>query len=396
MFRLYKNPEAKQWLLVSVVLSIGIGLLFVFLYHTITQQYQSQLDTHLINALAVEQTPDSVLDILQNNPLSDETLNEIERLTQLQVSTPKLNTATLQWTLLLAWGIFSAVLFGTVHVLLQAFYNRIAQTSHFAQSLLENSSPIDIRSYQEGALSQLQNDLYHMAVQLHQSAEKSTQHKQYLAQHIADISHQIKTPLTSLHVLTDQLQLLPVSQREDQYIDLLVAQTDRIEELVQALLLLSRLDADAVTLKQEAINLYQCLATLSDQLNVLAKHKDIQFSITTDDTDSQFIGDTFLISEAIGNVIKNAIDHAEPHSSIVITMTSNIFYTECRIFNKGKAISQDDLPYIFDRFYRGQYANKNGVGIGLSIAYEIIDRHKGKITAENQPDGVCFTITLPK
>lgn len=396
MFHLYKNPEAKKWLLVSCLLAIGVGVLFVFIYQTTTQHYQTQLDTQLIKAMAVEQTPDSVLDILQNKTLSDETAREIDRLTQLKMSTPKLDTATLQWTLLLAWTIFTAVLFGTVHVLLKAFYKRIAQTSHFAQSLLENSAPVDIRSYQEGALSQLQNDLYHMAVQLHQSAEKSAQHKQYLAQHIADISHQIKTPLTSLHVLTDQLQLLPVSQREDQYIDLLVAQTDRIEELVQALLLLSRLDADTLTLKQESINLYNCLVTLTNQLNVLAQHKHTQFDITTDDSDLHLTGDTFLISEAIGNVMKNAIDHADRHSAIEITVTSNIFYTECRIFNKGKAISQEDLPYIFDRFYRGQYANKNGVGIGLSIAYEIIERHKGKITAENQPDGVCFTITLPK
>ena len=209
---------------------------------------------------------------------------------------------------------------------------------------------------------------------------------------MADISHQLKTPLTSLSVLNDLLSDNPDEEKEALFLERMRAQLQRIEWLVSSLLKLSRLDAGAVIMKRDKIMVRdlvdKTLASLALPLEVKALTVHLE-----GDAGVNFTGDFEWSAEALINIIKNCIEHTPEEGALKIAFAQNPIFTVINIADSGAGIAPEDLPHIFTRFYKGKNAAPDQVGIGLAMARAIVEKQGGDITVKSDPgSGSQFTI----
>ena len=258
--------------------------------------------------------------------------------------------------------------------------------AYLARVYADGPSP-DIRDNREGELSILKNDIYKLTVTLREQAD-------LLAAALGDISHQIKTPLTSLLVLTDLLAdpALPPETR-DTFLSQVSAQLTRIQWLVASLLELSRMDAGVVAFKKEPVSLRKLAQDALCALAVPLEVKNITASVRCPGA-LLWQGDEGWTREALTNVLKNCAEHTPPGGALTVTCAENALHTSITVEDSGPGIPPEDLPHLFERFYRGKNAGQGSVGIGLSLAKAILQNQNGDITAENTGCGARFTIYL--
>ena len=257
---------------------------------------------------------------------------------------------------------------------------RLAMEVHRFQ---RSSSRINLASYSEGELSYLSSEIGKMAVKLTEQTEMLQKDKNYLADAISDISHQLKTPLTSMSMMADFLRSpsLPEEKREE-FTGNIRTQLARIEWLVSALLKMARLDAGAVVLKCRPVNVAGLIQKASAHLMIPMELKNQRFVVDCGE-DISFDGDIDWMSEALANIFKNCMEHMDPGKTLRVRAEKNPVYVRMDIRDEGCGIDQEDLPHIFERFYRGKNASSESVGIGLAMAAQIIHRQNGDIQVES-------------
>lgn len=263
-------------------------------------------------------------------------------------------------------------------------YQRISSLADDINQVLHGDSSIDFDSYSEGELSILHSEIYKMTIRLREQQQTLTREKAYLADSIADISHQIRTPLTSINLLIGLLSEPKLTDaRRQQLIHELYELLSRIDWLITTLLKISRLDAGTVQFKQEQVSLEELLKKSCVTLLIHA--------------DGAFRGDLSWTSEAIGNIVKNCMEHTPEGGRIEIDAAENALYSEIIIKDNGTGISPEDLPHIFERFYKGKDSDGKSFGIGLALSRMIITGQGGTVKAENRkPAGAMFTIRFYK
>ena len=272
---------------------------------------------------------------------------------------------------------------------------KINEISNYMNSVLNGNYSLDIRSYEEGRLSILKNDIYKITVKLKEQTDMAINEKNNLEMILSDISHQIKTPLTSMYVINDLLKSDKLSKKEKiEFLNKNESQLERIEWLVTSLLKLSRLDNGFVKLKKEKVEVAKlidnCLNPLLIPIELknqyVVKHID-QFEIDIDFN---------WFSEAIINILKNAHEHTNAFGTIKVEASDNSMYSSIIISDNGTGISKQDLPHIFERFYKGNN-QKESIGIGLNMAKKIIDLSGGEINVLSTPtEGTTFIIKIYK
>jgi signal transduction histidine kinase len=224
-------------------------------------------------------------------------------------------------------------------------------------------------------------------------AEMMKKDRQSLADALSDISHQLKTPLTGMQVAIDLLcdgNLPP--DKQDEFLKVIRTQFKHTEELITALLKLSKLDAKTIAFKHEEINVKELIQKAIQPLQIIIELKQQNLTLTGDD-DIVFIGDEFWSMEALANIIKNGVEHTGVGGQIQIEWQENPIYTEIKISDEGEGIAKEDLPYIFQRFYKGKNSKPESIGIGLAMAQSIINEQSGRISISSQADiGTSFTI----
>lgn len=202
-------------------------------------------------------------------------------------------------------------------------------------------------------------------------------------------SHELKTPLMSIQGYAEGLQV-GVIKDEDKALNIIIDESDKMSKLVDELLYISKLDSGQISLKKEKINLSNIINDLLSSFAPIIKNKNINVFLEVENN-VEIIGDENEFSKALGNVLSNAIRYAKSQIQIKVDKIGN--KTQLKIFNDGQNISQEELPHIFERFFTG---NKGNTGIGLSMAQDIIKRHKGEINVENKNEGVEFIIEIQK
>ncbi len=253
---------------------------------------------------------------------------------------------------------------------------------------------LDVRDNGEGSFSLLKNDLYKVTMRLREQAELLQKDKTALSNLIADISHQIKTPLTSLGVLADLLAEDPPEADRRTFVERLRAQLGRIQWLVTALLKLARLDAGTAAFKSEPVDVRRLIERALEPLHIPLEIKKQRLDVHGDDGAS-FTGDLNWSAEALTNVVKNCVEHTPEGGKIEITYAANVLYTEITVSDDGEGIAGADLPNIFNRFYRGANAGENSVGIGLALAKAIFTAQGGDIAVHSRRGmGTSFEIRL--
>lgn len=281
--------------------------------------------------------------------------------------------------------------------LLLAGYRRsiaaqVVGLSAYLRQIEAGDYALDVRDNGEGNFSLLKNDVYKVTVRLREQAEHLQKDKTALANLITDISHQIKTPLTSLGVLADLLAEDPPDEDRRAFVERLRTQLWRIQWLVTALLKLARLDAGTAAFKSETVVLRELVRHALEPLEIPLEIKRQRLDVHGEDGAS-FTGDFNWSAEALTNVIKNCVEHTPEGGKIEIAYAANALYAEITVSDDGEGIADSDLPNLFNRFYRGANAGENSVGIGLALAKAIFNAQGGDITVRSQRGlGTSFEI----
>ncbi|MCM1506207.1 MAG: HAMP domain-containing histidine kinase [Ruminococcus flavefaciens] len=259
--------------------------------------------------------------------------------------------------------------------------------------ILHSDNDIMLEKYDEGELAILQNELYKMVSRLRQQQQTLQNDKIYLSDSIADISHQLRTPLTSINLLLSMLSEPDLTERKKaEIIHKLYEMLSRTDWLITTLLKISRLDTGTVEFRRESIPLAELIKKSCSPLNIPIEIREQKLIINAD---GDFSGDISWTCEAIGNIVKNCMEHTNSGGTITINAIGNPLYTEIVISDTGDGIAEKDLPHIFERFYKGDDSDENSFGIGLALARMIITKQNGTIKAENKK-GAVFTIRFYK
>lgn len=274
-------------------------------------------------------------------------------------------------------------------------YKRISELSSDVNRILHGDSHISLEKYFEGELGILQSEIYKMTVRLREQQQRLQNDKIYLADSIADISHQIRTPLTSINLLVSFLSEPDISdERRIKLTRELYELLSRIDWLITTLLKISKLDAKTVQFNNENISLADLTAKATAPLLI---PMEIREQTLTVETKGSCFCDISWTCEALTNILKNCMEHTPDGGTIAINATENALYTEIIITDNGSGISEEDLPHIFERFYKGKKSDNKSFGIGLALARMIVTVQNGTIKAENlTPNGAKFTIRFYK
>lgn len=252
---------------------------------------------------------------------------------------------------------------------------------------------IDIEEMSEDELSILKNELYKVTIKLKEDAENSKQAKKDLKDTLADISHQLKTPITSILIILDNIIDNPdmdKNTRED-FIRDIKRELLNMNFLALNLLKLSKLDSNTVHFIKKEVSLDEVVTSSIKNVSPLCDLKNITI-IKNLEPGIKINCDLNWQVEAITNILKNCVEHSKENSKIDITTATNKVYHSIKIRDYGEGISKKDLPHIFERFYKGASSSSNSIGIGLSLAQKIIESNDGLINVETGPDGTTFTI----
>lgn len=246
----------------------------------------------------------------------------------------------------------------------------------------------------EDELSILKNEIYKTTIMLREAAENESLDKLKLKDSLSDISHQLKTPLTSINIMLDNILDDPDMNNttKTKFLQNIKREITNISSLVEEILKLSKFDANVIKFEKRNVFLREIVKKAITNVEMLAELKNVKINIITvvDDTLSC---DLKWQVEAITNILKNCIEHSKKNSKIDVYINSNKIYKSIVIKDNGEGIDKHDLPHIFERFYKGKNSSKDSVGIGLALSKTIIEKDKGSIIVDSQKDATTiFTI----
>lgn len=271
---------------------------------------------------------------------------------------------------------------------------KIKQLTKCLEQINRKNYQIQIDDNTEDELSILKNEIYKTTIMLKEQAENSLQDKINLKTSLEDISHQLKTPLTSINIMLDNLLDNQDMDKETriEFIKDIKREINNINYLVQTLLKLSRFEANTVKYNNELINIQDLITKVTTNVSVLCDLKNI--TIQTNNYKNIYLTcDLYWQTEALTNILKNCIEHSQDGSYIYIDIIRNKIYTQITIKDNGEGISKEDIKHIFQRFYKGTNSKKDSIGIGLPLAKTIIEKNNGNIEVVSQEQvGTTFTI----
>ena len=292
----------------------------------------------------------------------------------------------------------------------------------------------ELKKCDEGQIGILQSEIYKLVVLLQEQSNAATKEKNYLAGMLSDISHQIKTPIAAITIMTDLLMKPELTaEKRMEFAAKIDSQVEKITWLVRNLLTLSRLEADVLKLKREQVAVSELIRKACQPLEVLAEIKGVAVIVDCCQKNGQMSGgmlgacqkdgrqsdgiadacqkdgrqsdgtvdeimmvcDGTWTAEAISNIIKNCIEHTPEGGEVRISMSQHNFATNITIKDNGCGIAKEDLPHVFERFYKGKYGAKDSVGIGLAMAKQIILRQNGVVSVESEEGkGAVFLVKM--
>lgn len=276
-------------------------------------------------------------------------------------------------------------------------YKRIESLSQLLKRIAIGEYELDVRDSKEGELNILKSEIYKVTVTLREQASNLMKEKDFLVQSLSDISHQLKTPLTSMSVMTELLQSesLPAEKRLEFTRSILV-QIQRLEWLVSSLLRMAQLDAGSLQFKATDVEMRAIVEHALRHLLIPIEVKDLVLEVDIPD-EVTIHCDPNWTAEALTNVIKNAVEHTPEGGKIQIRGEQNIMYELIEVRDSGAGISRTDLPHIFERFYKANSAAKESIGIGLAMSKSLLQRQSASITVRSEEGrGSIFTIKFYK
>lgn len=404
--KIFKNRNLRKTITLGIILIILSTLIFAIVNNIQYKHYLKIVNEKIDNIInkVIEKYPEiteeEVLDIINNNTTTYNNVldkygytQEISHIKSLgeQIEKNKIQNIIFVIVLgLLPLGIYST------YVFIQE--KKIAEINEYIKQVNNKNYILKIEENDNGELSKLRNELYKTTVLLKETAEISKKEKENLSTAIADISHQLKTPLTSIRIMLDNISDNPDMEKEirEDFLSDISKQIDWISSLVISLLKIAKFDAGTIKMENKEINVKDLINNVIENLAIIIEVKEIKI-ITNIDESATFIADYKWQLEALTNILKNAIEHSRQSSKIYITVENTSLFLKIKIQDEGQGISKKDLKHIFERFYRTQNSSENSIGIGLALAKTIIEQNNGYIKVDSEIDkGTTFEIRFLK
>lgn len=389
----------------SLIISIIISLITIVSLTTINylsikkQEYNNNLIISNIIQIVKKQNPNieesQIIELLNQEKLNNqETLKSYS--IYLEDSYIKENQTIIKNTIITNIIILS--ISSTIIVILLIINNQhnkknIQKLTSYLKELNNHNYNLDLKQNNEGELSILKNEIYKTAIILNEQSLNDKKAKESLKNSLEDISHQLKTPLTSINLMIDNLQNDKLTSKErKELLTKINRKINNINFLVSSLLKLSKFDANTITFNRKYVSLEHLTNEVKENLSALSDLKNINIIINGNKKDKLYC-DNIWQTEALTNIVKNCLEHSNPNSVIEISYLTNDIFTKIVIKDNGVGISKKDLPHIFERFYKGDSSSKDSIGIGLSLAKTIIEKDNGNIQVSSTINkGTTFTI----
>lgn len=419
----YKNKQAvKSLLLTGVVLVVGV-VVYMSWIGWYTNKYKNMENTYIrcIIENVISQYPDFDMEeiaiilnksygelessttseefysILRKNGITDNTFY-IKDMSDIR------NVNIIVSTLII--GVMSVLFIICFYIYLRRRKNAIVQLQDYMDKISRGNYELEINDNSEDELSSLKNSLYKIMVYMKEQADSARIKKVMLAQSVSDISHQLKTPLTSTQVLLDNLNDNPdmdYSTRK-KFIYEALNQVNGMSWMIVSMLKLSRIDAGVVEFNNENISINKIIEEAVGNLEVIAEIKNVNIEKNIDNrnedelnkSDIYIKGDYNWNREALQNIIKNAIEHSRHKGTVKINITDNDVYTAVYITNRGDKLSDQRQKQIFERYYSEAKYEDNSMGIGLPLAKAVIEKQGGYISVESDDEKTTFIVKYIK
>lgn len=399
-----KNKRIKKYIVSFLILLItNISLIFIinkYEYKAYTNNYNNKINIIINNIkekypdikesdiIEILNTETNNIDILDKYGINDN--NGI-------IENDKFNNKITIIFLLLT------ILFDIIIILIFYIYDKnnskkINEIIKVISKINNRQFDIDINDFKEGELSILKNEISKTTTMLRQVADNSIKDKINLKDSLGDISHQLKTPLTSITIMIDNILDNPDMDEKTRKKFLINIKREiiNINFLVMSLLKLSKFDANVVKFNKEEVYIKDIIKESIKNVSMIKELKNISIKVSGDDN-IKLLCDFKWQVESITNILKNSIEHTDEYGIVEINYSENKLYTRILIKDNGKGIDSEDLPHIFDRFYKGKKCSEDSIGIGLSLSKTIIEKEGGSITAKSTPNvGTIFTIKYLK
>lgn len=298
--------------------------------------------------------------------------------------------------LLSIFVLFISILILVMHYF-KTIYSDIKDMTDYVYNSSEGKKFEMKNKNQEGQIGLLKTELLKMTNILKEKVELLSKEKIFLNDTISDISHQLKTPMTSLIILNDLMYDDLPEESKIEFLEKIKSQLNRMEWLIKSMLKLSKVEAKVINFKNEKVNILELIKMSIQPSLIPIELKNIDVSINGD-SEAMFLGDMDWSIEALVNIIKNCVEHTFSSGSLDISYEENSLYTEIVIKDTGEGIDKKDLPHIFKRFYKGKSSSKeDSVGIGLAMAKSIIEGQNGDIYVKSEKNkGTQFNIIFHK
>ena len=402
------GKKRKQFILFELCLFFSCILFAVIMTNVTTDIYQKHVYEREGTLLkkVIEEHPENEEEMIQLYEKTDfrkvdtSVLEKYEYLTSDDLKYFQ-NLKQAHYNLLVSQIIFVTLLFIVLNIAYIWYQwnqdRKLKELDRYLLTVLAGNYNLDIRDYEDGILSSLKNDVYKMSVLLKEDKERALEQQKYLESVLSDISHQLRTPLTSMYVMNDLLSDGKVrGKQKKEILNKNRAQLERIEWLITTLLKMSQIDAGTVTFKEEKVVTKELIKKALEPINIPIELKK-QTVLIVGDKKSTVILDQKWTVEAFVNLLKNAHEHTPVGGMIIIKITDNPLFTEFLIQDNGTGIAKEDLPHIFERFYKGKNSSSESIGIGLNMSKTIIQKENGTIMVDStEGKGTTFTIRFYK
>lgn len=274
--------------------------------------------------------------------------------------------------------------------------NKLEEIIHLIEEINKKNYNLNIKGTDETMISKLKNEMYKTVVMLKNDADNSLKDKLIIKTYLEDISHQLKTPLTVINISLDNLIDNPNmdEKNRNEFISKISKEVTNINNLIQNLLKLSKFDVNVINFVNKSVSIKEFINKSIDKISLIADLKNINIKVNILNDFNLNIDLNWQI-EALSNIVKNAIEHSNENDIVYINCNDNKIYSKIEIINNG-IINDKDLNKIFDRFYTNKKGYCESVGIGLSLAKNIIEKNNGKIDVYSKDDKTIFTIKYYK
>ena len=419
----YKNKQAvKSLLLIGVVLVVSV-VTYISWISWYTHKYKNMENTYIrcIMENVINQYPDLDMEeiaiilnksyselessttseefdsILRKNGITDNTFY-IKDMSDIRNVNIIVSTSII--------GVMSVLFIICFCMYLRRRKKDIFELQDYMDKISRGNYELEINDNSEDELSSLKNSLYKIMVYMKEQADSARIKKVMLAQSVSDISHQLKTPLTSTQVLLDNLNDNPdmdYSTRK-KFIYEVLNQVNGMSWMIVSMLKLSRIDAGVVEFNNENISINKIIEEAVGNLEVIAEIKNVNIEKNIDNrnedelnkSDIYIKGDYNWNREALQNIIKNAIEHSNDKGTVKINITDNDVYTAVYITNRGEKLSDKQQKQIFERYYSEAKYEDNSMGIGLPLAKAVIEKQGGYISVESDDEETVFIVKYIK